>query len=711
MKKLNICIKKLNGIIIHYNNYSPINEQLSATIQAEIMNLGYMMDQKLFEAISQINLSEKEIEKFFKSLITELREIKGFDVGYDPFYPNFPEQVMEKSEVELFINSFFHYLSQGSWKPTFPRLPRKFAFEKVNFRKLTLATQDDFNGILPTLLASNDSLSAEDKEIVLWFLKNREGIIFPKDIPYKETLCMVVSYLFENQILSINASWIKTATDVLRIIVSMSGGDISLTTNTKIKSLPRKIRRQLVSLLESVIKEDDVRRHKKKWGKVFHSLHIGEYQYAKKCNIIAQKIRSNKKLFSYRAKVQGHIEKNEIEEGVNFLKKTPGEFARKIDHLLRLSSIEPEKKEIHRKDLIGKHNNNDKLYKNNEIIENGFKDVVDDVSTRVLLQLMGHLIGRSTEVDLQRVVFPKGNIQRAQLIPPLTKIDSRVVSNLQDIVENSLVSRFSKLEELGKVYIDKELLNCPIPTQMRSASKSMDVVARGTSYPLSKDYIRMFIYWIGSDIDLSATFHNEKFEMLEKVSYTNLKSTKYNSCHSGDITSAKNGASEFVDIDIQEAAKYSRYVIMNVLVYSGPTFKEHKKVYAGFMSRTHIKSNEIFEPKTVENKLDVTVNSKNAIPFIFDLHEKKVIYIDLSTRKNEQWGGNNIESNAATIVDILKSIKNLYNKFTLYELFTLHGFSRGTIVENKDEADIIFDLEKGTVTPKDINIINSEYVI
>ena len=178
----------------------------------------------------------------------------------------------------------------------------------------------------------------------------------------------------------------------------------------------------------------------------------------------------------------------------------------------------------------------------------------------------------------------------------------------------------------------------------------------------------------------------------------------------GDITSAPHGASEFIDITIDQATKHSvRYVAMNVMVYAGPTFSEHEKVYAGWMTRSEPNSNEIYDPKTVEQRIDLDSDSYNSIPVVFDLVERKAIWVDLTTSRQSYWGGNNVESNQASIRDVLESMVDLNNKVSLYELFMMHVKARGQIVYSKDLADTVFSLD-GDITPYDISKINSEYL-
>lgn len=38
--------------------------------------------------------------------------------------PNFPQQVAEASDSELFVNAIIHYTSMGSWLPEYEKAPR-----------------------------------------------------------------------------------------------------------------------------------------------------------------------------------------------------------------------------------------------------------------------------------------------------------------------------------------------------------------------------------------------------------------------------------------------------------------------------------------------------------------------------------------------------------------------------------------------------------
>ena len=152
---------------------------------------------------------------------------------------------------------------------------------------------------------------------------------------------------------------------------------------------------------------------------------------------------------------------------------------------------------------------------------------------------------------------------------------------------------------------------------------------------------------------------------------------------------------------------------MNVFVYQGLTFFEHKKCYVGWMSRNRPNSNEIYEPKTVIEKFNLNQKSKNSIPIVFDLKEREFIYTDISMKKNisnGNYSGNNVESNRAGIEDILYATVH-QKKMNLYNLFEDHTMVRSNmLVDNKESADFTFGLEDCDITPEDWAAIQTDWM-
>lgn len=683
MKNL-IALHYRNAIVLPYRRASAPQNDITPAIYAEMVRLGFVPSSGLMEKLE--TLPTLDLKNAHQELISSLKKLVGDDVQYEPLYPNFPQQVMDASDAELLINAIVHYLSYGLWRPQYFKLPREVAYEHRKLRTIGVLNEDEFNDIFASLVSSNESLSDFDKQTVEWFILSGRELHFPHEIPFKENLCLVAGILL-NQGLDVTPL-INTATDVLRIAAYLSGGDISLAEPTKFKSLSRSTRRQLTMALEQVASEEDIARYRNRWIKLFHNLHVGDY--SNKVYQLAKKVRNNEKIQTFNGRVQDAIDRGKIDQAVQLLQQRPSEFARRLDHLLRLSDFD----------------------KQSEIVSE-FANVANKVPTRTLLQLMGHIKNRHVP-EQTRVAFPKGNTQRAVQLPEQEPLNEQVVNDLTVAINMVLIDRFSEQDYLGAVWIDPELQYCPVPTQMRSASTGLRQVARGTRLPFGDEdqsTLRLFIYWVGQDIDLSATLHDENFKMIDHVAYTNLRSDVIQAYHSGDIVFAPDGASEFIDINIDQAAKHGRYLAMNVYVFSGPLFADHETVYAGWMTRSKPNSNEVYEPSTVEQKIDVTANSRNNVPVVFDLVERKAIWVDLNVNP-AHFRVNNVLRNRATTEQTVNAIVSMNNKVSLYDLFSLHAASRGAGAETREQADTVFALsgDDATVTPFDIDTINSEYI-
>ncbi|TQV81069.1 TerD family protein [Aliikangiella coralliicola] len=691
LTKNRIALKKLDALVLEHDESTELNQKqrstnkiLVSTLNAEMMRLGYVMSESLFSAALQ--LGYERLVTLFNEVISILKNLKGDDVVYQPMYPNFPQQVIDADVLELYFNALMHYWTFGHWSPEYETLNREFQLESIKYRQIDLVTDEKVGALFTTLLKSSDSLSEEDKSIISWFIENvaDEKLAYPEEIPFNENKCVVAGLLLKQG--KDISPLVKTATDVLRIVTFLSEGDVSLANNTKFVSLPRSTRKKLVGALERVISEEDIGRHRRKWVKLFHNLHVGDY--SNKVFKIASKARNNETLKSFYGYLEHYFETHNIEALLRILVTRPGEFGRRLDQVLRIASAEQQKQ------IVG-----------------AFLSVIDKIPTRNLCQLLGHMNCRNNG-DGKRVVFPKGVVQKAVVIDSVNHhLAGSVKKQIIMGIQNCLVERFSRQEALGKVWIDPDLMGCPLPTQQRSASEGLFNVARGTQLPIGdKDTLRFFIYWKGQDIDLSASFHDAEFNLIEYVSYTHLRSSAFKAYHSGDITRAPKGACEFIDITLDAAVKKgARYLAMNVMVYSGPTFANHEVCYAGWMSRSAPNSNEVFDAATVEQKIDVNGNCRNVIPIMFDLVTRKAIWVDLATSRRTGWGGNNVESNAASIEEKLEAIVHSRNKLSLYELFELHVFGRGELVDSVEKADTVFSLEAG-VTPFHINEINAEFL-
>ncbi|MEG2764083.1 hypothetical protein, partial [Chryseobacterium sp.] len=126
MKLTKNTIGILKGYVFPTNNGMDNRREVS-TVQSTLMGYGYMMDEQLFDELSKSDLSF--IVKFHDEVVKFIKVSLGGDKNYQPFYKNFPNDVMSMSDTEKLINSFLHYLSNGNYVPIAEDMDRTVRFE------------------------------------------------------------------------------------------------------------------------------------------------------------------------------------------------------------------------------------------------------------------------------------------------------------------------------------------------------------------------------------------------------------------------------------------------------------------------------------------------------------------------------------------------------------------------------------------------------
>lgn len=681
------------------------NEKESLAYIASIMKnmeaLGYTFSEEVVEVLKTFDI--EKLKAFYLKLIPILKKQKGADVSYHPMYPNFPQSVMEEAEATLYINAMIHYWSYGKLYPNLKKEERLPLFEETTVTVLSLGTKEEIITLFQQLVGANTSISEQDQEDLKVMFAQIPNIIcyLPETIGYKENAAYIGKlYLEHATMLSADAlkPYFQTATDVLRLATALSGGDISLSKKCKYISFSRKIRRILLELLEDCSSlEEDMYRRKGAFIRLGERLHVGEYakQYPRAYRAF-EKIRNGEKIQTYGGTLAAALKQEDVYPALKLLKERPGEFARKLDVLFR-------------------------NFADKEPILRAFEQVAANVATPVLLQVKEHFLHRNS--GELRVYFPKGKLSQARYIEtPLRKIDEQYCERIVEICENALLEHFEKESPMGKVYVADAMKNYLVPFNQRSASKGAKVIVPGSYISIGKDTkaIRGFVWWTNKkngervDLDLSAAFFDENFECLEHISYTNLRSKRFTACHSGDITDGGRedgaGVSEFLDVDIDASlANGARYIVYQVYCFTNQSFCDLSHVSFGFMERADVNSGEIYEPKTVKQKIQITSSSRVSIPVIFDCAERKVIWCDMNLAiAGCKIGGNNIESNLSGVALACYSMVHMH-KPNIYDLVQLHVKARGVLCENKEEADLIFDEEEG-ITPFDTEVFMSEYL-
>lgn len=687
-----IYLKKKSAVLLRPDGVGSSPVTVAATFAKNLETLGYTVSQELFESLQRLNPGA--VAAFYDKLVPDLKLARGAHRRFKPMYPNFPTQVMEASDAELYINAMMHYW--GAYLqdvtgapinvlPQYEKEERKPLDEATKLTVLKVGSLEEFDAIFTNLAAANSSLSDEDKNILRWFIDNyQQGKIkdlLPESIPQKETIAMLAAWLGMPEWFT---SYVKTATDVLRLAVVLSEGDVSLAKPTKFISFPRRTRKFLLQCLENCgSRTEDMLRYKEPWKRLAHRLHPGEFAERFPGTFESLSILRNDEPFqTFNSKVEESI-MLDLEVAADLLEQRPGVFARRLDHVLRLAKNDEQAIK-----LAGK-----------------FLEVASQVSTPVLLQVYHHFQYR--QADRIRAFFPKGQVAKVQISDkPLPSLSKAVTDLLASKARSVLVERFKKMPSLGKCRVDESLRTQLVPFAQRSASKALRTISRGSKIDLPEgNCIRFFLWWKNgegrTDIDLSACVLDKEFKPVVDIAYYNLRDL--GCAHSGDITNAPNGACEFIDMPIKELSKRGRYVAMSINSYTHQPYCDLPECFAGWMMRQHPKSGEVFEPKTVVDKVDLAADSQIALPVIIDLEKRQVIWTDMALTSRMYF--NNVYGNRSNISSMVKVMSDL-NRPNLYDLFSMHAEARGTA---DGEAETTFSLHEG-VTPFDTDRILSEFL-
>ena len=691
-----IAIRHLNGIHIAKNTTNNVNETLSieelATLIKKFEGYGYIFSKELAIAISKEE--RNTIIDKLKSVIKVIEDFKS-DKNYTVFYKNFPDEVINMNEIDLYINQILHY-----WIGYLPSNNENIIKEDVEpsklvkARELNLVDDEMIEKLFIDLLSSNVTLSEQYLDDVCVLTNNKsikELEKYMECIQMKETLTTVSSYILKKEGVLIGN--FKTATDILRLIAKISADELN-NKHIHFAYFSRTELSQLMTKLENLQNPmPDIKRYSKPWHTFFKL-------YAKKINFNKYpKVRKAVDMLfgdiSYmteRGKINEQINRLPAmseEELDNFVKEYTvfyGDYIRGI-----LSLLNKAKENQYEKLLLGLEN------------------CVTKVNTRILFQLYDRVINlQEKDKTVPRLVNSKGKWRKLR---ESISLSDELLNRVLQIVEDGIKTQLKEKGSLGKVYIDKSYKDIMLTTSEKDSNVSLRPMTRGSriKFNPNTEVLRFFVAWKNLDektlkeltpmysrvdVDLSALSFDKDFKFKRVVAYYNQKEMGF--AFSGDITDAPEGALEYIDIlDLEKLKKKGdRYILMQIRSYNGYTFEEINSVYAGVMELT---SNEAKEKKNMYSTAitqgfqimspQITTNT-----ILVDLVKFEYVWLDMNMAnyKVDTFQNSLTYEEIPYLNDLLKYfMKKQY--VTMYDLLKLNADVRGMLVENKKEADIIFE--------------------
>lgn len=689
-----IALRHLNGIFIPENVTSDenVSNEIFATVLKKFEGYGYTFDKELAKTLYALNT--EKLKKISDTFLEVVRKFKS-DNAYTVFYRNFPEEVINLSEMETYFLQFLHYLigylPEGAEVNESEESIETEPSEFVKLSHLKRVSETEMFDLLRNLLSSNVTLSETNLKNVLTLLKycdEKEIKELMGQIKIKETLMTIAKVQFEET--GSTYAEFSTATDVLRFIALLSGEKL----NTKFvafKYFKRPELNILVSKLENVnYLLDDMKRYRKPWRKFFlmngNRISFKKYPKVKQvADMLFGKFShiTKKGKFELSRNRMNEMSDTEFEEFLENFSRYSGDYIRNLLSLVNRVSEE-------RVEKVLKY----------------FLVATKEANTRLLFQVCDRILNVKNG-EAGRVVNAKGNWL---VLEETINLSDTVFQKTAETVSHAILEKLSEKEPLGKVWIDESYQNIAMTTSEKDSNSSLRPLTRGSVIPYSSevDTLRFYVAWKNFegnrvDLDLSAVKFDADFNHLGELAY--YSHNQEGMAFSGDITDAPQGALEYIDIfDIEKVKEDgTRYVLMTVRSYNGYTFKEMGTAYAGVLelSKKEAKDKKNLYSSAVRHGFALSSNTQTVNTLIVDLEENKYVWLDMNLPTNSERKTSNYLTNAQ-----IASLKDLLNYFvkkekvSMYQLLMLNAIARGEVAESAEDADIVFTkIDEDNVLP------------
>jgi hypothetical protein len=645
------------------------DRRMVGTLLSNLAYFGYVPSVALLERLQAIGT--EGLTTFWRDLEPALKRESGEDrkIGDTIVYQNFPREVLEMTEADYWFRQILMYL--GVHREAVRETPadRPALFESRKVTVLRSAEADSLAGILNALLAKPSIWIFDEQKEVDWFVTNAYApdtslIGFKENLVYAATKCLEAELPF----------LITTTTDILRFYAGLSAGDITLNTNTKFKSLSRSRRRLLLEMLEHAPDlEEGLIRHRNKWVRALHSLHVGDYgKVFPKVWQAAKVLRDGGKFATFNGEVEALL-LAKAPTVLPLLQSRPGDFARRLVHLL--------------------HTFGDQAM-------TAFLEVVPKLPTMTLLRLE-KVIDRYNTTSY-RTFAPLGNWTKLQIQDRKVEefLERGWIDGITGALRAEVRLRAKAKFPLG-IKLDPATTKIKLPTNNAEGSLPY---GRGTEFALPDNirFIRTATYWQAPGgtywMDNGWNFFNEVWAPVESIAWNHTEAMKPAAVFSGDPVNSQNSkgtAGQLIDIypDLL-AAKGIRYGVWSILSYSRVPFDDVDEVMGLMQLGVHPEEGKLIEPSRCQFTFRVTGSSLTRYICYVDFADRKIIYLDAglygrvsSAKYNEE----SLEEKMPAMLDYLATLPSVHDVFR-----DVSSEAAGLSVCYSDK-DVVIDAEKAYV--------------
>ncbi|MEJ1200628.1 MULTISPECIES: hypothetical protein [unclassified Streptomyces] len=598
----------------------PAGEGAAAARQfdAALTSVGFKLSAELLERLS--GLSGAAVVHLAERTLPTVSEMVGDHVRHNAYFIDFPANVPDTEEFwarcvaealgddtsrESVLTQLAHGVLDLLSLPTYGRYQHTYEEMLAAQDELIAAAGDrvtvlhlgrDLDGELTDLylaLAGSTTPLGEDHLRDLKVLAERCALgPQPESIPVRENRAVV-----NEARLGVGAGLLlDTVTDVLRLACALSGGDVTLQEPTRFRKLSRPVRRGLLAGLDAVVaanpaKLADVHAHREPFKRLGERLHPHEYPRWPHAADVFAVARGEKEARSFGSRLEQLLDDFDVPGAVKLLKSAPGRLFRALDLLLRIAADQEER----------------------DAVVAAAVEVAPEVSGRVVLSVREHFHNRERETDEPRIfVNRRGRAWAARDVRPAIPAADR-----DRLIAALDAETRRRLPAPGRLLVDPDVLDVALPLSGRATAAGFGVLPRGSVSEIDGERLRFFVYWKETgertDYDLSALLLHSDYSTDSWLSYTAL--TAVGGEHSGDVTEAPDGASEFIELSLDRVR--GTFVVPQVNIYAGESFEEVEESFFGFMLRDGEQKGRPFEPRTVRMKSELRGTGRVALPLVF----------------------------------------------------------------------------------------------
>ncbi len=731
MKNLLTKYLEMQGKIIFPEDKGLNNRQMSATVAANFISIGFPLTSEQVKLLAKAEASE--IAKFYELYYEILSDMLGARKNQRPFYPDFPEGCMKRTEADYYIDQIIYGVSGLTMEPdVFMKEKKRFPFIGTPMRRIMLSGSiEDLDKTFELTLKSTIAYSKQQREFMIEYLSqypNKIDVLIKNaDTKNREnavTCAMIAEMLSGNE--SQTSLFMKQPTDLLRYAafkstekentnrdpyLAIALRDTVSSGNMPRYTLGRKERAFIMDTLAELSNDDGeqlsfkMKGHEIEWNRLFKKLHItdkawkkNKYDAVKQAILIIQR---GERLDRPSRRIEEAVKNNNLKEALIETKKNPGEFMRRFDKLYRMGIVNG---------------------KENEVLE-----VLNQVSSKAgiatVLGTIGTIQNRNIDETIRYFKGKSGKIY-ATTKKNRNEYTSKQIDDVVNAAMKGLSEKFKNKTPMGNVFISNSIKDVKVPIDIRNNLSGIGAISSGSKMPIPSDWeiMRFFVGWTNIesgcsyasrvDIDLSVTFCGNDMNRIDLCGWNGRHvGNKKEFLYSGDVqdggSAKKDGRAEFIDIDIPKLRESGvKYVIPQINSFTGQKFSDQPNTTFGVMKRTSNDMGLPYEPASVVNRFVLDIESTMFIPYIIDIENMEIMWMNSVMNNRDALHSYN---------EIMRSIGYTKSSGTmnLDGLVRANVMANGKITETPENADIIFvrDVEEMNEISNKHNIKGEEKFI